>query len=538
MTLLAGVDIGNSTTEIVIAQAGSGGSLPTPVSWDRRPTRGVKGSPEAAAGAARLLAAMERRLGETVDLVVLTPQRPVHTQAQGISRAAVETGVLRALPVGSRTTAGTGYAVGTPVDVAGSPPVGAGPVVLVARDPLGFRATAARLREWVAAGVEVVAVVLAGDEAALVGARSGGWGGPVADGVDAEAVLAGSAVAVEVAGHGRSLARLGDPVWLAGAFGLTEGDRWSAEAVAAGLAGSGVGVVVLDRTREARRGDGIPAGSAGAPEDADDVWEVDLDALDRPGAAPLASRDLCRATLLGGEGARAHPQTFEAAGRRVLVHGDGAGLEASAAVLGGRSTPGARTDAVVIDLGGGTIDAGWTDGAGVGLHRTGAGSGDLLSVAVERALGISRGAAEWVKRGPSWRVDAPLLGTDEDGGRRFLDAAAPGGAVGWLVTGGPGGPLPFSTGLAPGDWRALRLTLKRAVFADNLARLLGSVTEGGAQSGRDVILVGGPALDDELLLALAHVLQGSAVGRGDVAGVLGPRWAVAYGLAVSADAPA
>ena len=81
----------------------------------------------------------------------------------------------------------------------------------------------------------------------------------------------------------------------------------------------------------------------------------------------------------------------------------------------------------------------------------------------------------------------------------------------------------------------MRLTLKRAVFADNPARLLRSVTAGGAQTGRDVILVGGPALDDELLLALGHVLPGSAVGRGDVAGVLGPRWAVAYGLTIGED---
>jgi hypothetical protein len=45
--------------------------------------------------------------------------------------------------------------------------------------------------------------------------------------------------------------------------------------------------------------------------------------------------------------------------------------------------------------------------------------------------------------------------------------------------------------------------------------------------------VGGLAGDDEILAAVAGALPpGTAVGRGDVAGSLGHRYAVAYGLAL------
>ena len=48
-----------------------------------------------------------------------------------------------------------------------------------------------------------------------------------------------------------------------------------------------------------------------------------------------------------------------------------------------------------------------------------------------------------------------------------------------------------------------------------------------------VVVVGGPAADDEAMAAIARVLpEAVAVGLGDVAGVLGPRFSVAYGLAV------
>ena len=151
--------------------------------------------------------------------------------------------------------------------------------------------------------------------------------------------------------------------------------------------------------------------------------------------------------------------------------------------------------------------------------------------ATMHALGISSGAAEWVKRGPASRVEAPHVMADESGERRFLDAPSPHGTVGWLVVAGPNGSLPFSRSLPLAEWRTLRLALKRQVFADNLQRVLGAL--GPEDHPRAVLVTGGPAGDDELLETLAPTLRTTSVGRARVAGTLDHRWAVAYGLVIA-----
>ena len=87
----------------------------------------------------------------------------------------------------------------------------------------------------------------------------------------------------------------------------------------------------------------------------------------------------------------------------------------------------------------------------------------------------------------------------------------------------------------PAEWRAIRLRLKQAVFAVNLDRALRTL----GQDLRQVLLVGGPAGDDELLGVVLRTLPaGVPAGRASVGGTLpgppvGHRYAVALGLALS-----
>jgi hypothetical protein len=157
-------------------------------------------------------------------------------------------------------------------------------------------------------------------------------------------------------------------------------------------------------------------------------------------------------------------------------------------------------------------------------------------------LGIPRGAAEWVKRGPCGRLESAQVILGEDGVRSFLDTAGPSAATGSLVVPGPAGWLAFSRDLAPAQWRAARLALKREALGANVSRTLQRLTTQAPASGDagacdQVLLVGGVAGDGELLrslhAAVDAVLPGALVGRGDVGsgqGALGHRWAVAYGL--------
>ena len=76
---------------------------------------------------------------------------------------------------------------------------------------------------------------------------------------------------------------------------------------------------------------------------------------------------------------------------------------------------------LVIDIGAGTIDAMAPESEVVA-----AGAGEMLTMAVAESLGLPRAAADWVKRGPSVRVDAGQRYEAEDGleaswtGRRLL----------------------------------------------------------------------------------------------------------------------
>jgi hypothetical protein len=204
--------------------------------------------------------------------------------------------------------------------------------------------------------------------------------------------------------------------------------------------------------------------------------------------------------------------------------------EPAAARLGACTTPGARPDAVVVDVGAGTIDVIAPDGEVVA-----AGAGELLTVAVAETLGVPRAAADWVKRGPCVRLDGSQRFEAEDGSRGFLDGPADPAAAGMLAAAGPAGWLPFDRGHSPAEWRAIRLRLKEAVFAVNLARALRTL-------GRDlgqVLIVGGPAGDDELLGVLLRTLPAGVIaGRGNVGGTLagpaaGHRHAAALGLALA-----
>jgi hypothetical protein len=442
--------------------------------------------------------------------------------------------------------------------VGATPDPGLGPVVLVASDPLGYRATSERVRAWVAAGCDVVGVLLAGDEAVLVSRRVG-IDVPVLDQVDPAVALAARVVALEVGEPGRPARRLTDPVHLAAVLGLGQHEHPHAEALARSVRGLGdVAVAVLDSEpargaaapegwfddAEGRRHDivrtlaaqdhrllssarsvGVPdATGAVVPRPVDDLWAVDLATLTRDAvlrANAVQPHAVALATLAEVAGDEIHEQVramAAATGRPVVA----VAAESDAARAGALTTPGASPHATVVDIGGGTVDVVSPDGTA----RVLAGAGDLVTAATSTLLGLARGPAEWVKRGPCARGAGPPLRLD------FLDTPAASGSVGWLVVPGPAGPLPFDRRLAPPEWRTLRLRLKSAVLGDNVAR------GGVGPVGGDVIVVGGPAGDDEVLDCVARVLPGSVPGRGDVAGALGHRWAVAYGLVVLAAAGA
>ncbi len=584
MTVIAGVDVGNATTEVVLL---AGQEI---LGAGRVPTRGRKGSPDSVRGAAALVRRIERQAGCTVTEARIAPLRAVDTSVVTVPDAAPPSGRLRVLAAGVSTPGGTGTCVGPPLLLtAAAPPAADMPAAdmpaaarsapgltaadqpsglpLVAVVPAGMRydQAAARLRDLMAAGTAVGAVLVAGDEGVLVANRLPA-DLPVIDQVDAEAAAACQLLAVEVRPPGHALNLLTDPVALGARLGLGEAEAGDAVTVSRALADHSNAVAGLlpeigglaeagpdepwVQTADGRR---IPLRAActqvaawpvgavrvlgtGSGEKAvDDLFAVDLAAAAEAATARQGSTG--RAVLVASLGRGAGPQAIppaELLSELLAVPVRVPVTEPAAARLGALTTPGARPDAVVADLGAGTIDV-----IAAGADVVAAGAGDLLTAAVAETLGIPRAAADWVKRGPCLRVDGGQRFEAEDGSRGFLAVSAPASAAGMLVVEGPGGLLPFDRRHGPGEWRAIRLRLKQAVLAASFQRAMRAL----GPHARQVLVVGGPAGDEELLGVIARSLPAdTAVGRGHVGDhlkvrggePLGHRYAVALGLALAA----
>jgi Diol dehydratase reactivase ATPase-like domain/DD-reactivating factor swiveling domain len=475
------------------------------------------------------------------------------------------TGRLRLLAAGVATPGGSGACVGTPLWLDGPAPAtaAAGAVIATVPPGLGYARAAERLRGLIRAGVPVAAVLVAGDEGVLVANRLD-IEVPVIDQVDVAGVSACPLVAVEVRAPGHPLTLLTDPVALGAALGLPDSEAGDAAtlsrslldysnavvgyaaAVPGAVTPAGPGPpepwVLVDGERVALRvacaqlpdwpvGQVSAVGAAAGPAEVDDLFALDLAAVGDTATARRGSlgRAVLVASLQRLEAGSDHAgQLSGLLGRpvRCLL------TEPGAARLGALTTPGARPDAAVVDVGAGTIDV-----IAPGAEVVAAGAGELLTAAVAETLEITRAAAEWVKRGSCVRVDGGQRFEAEDGGRGFLARPAPAGAAGMLAVMGPAGLLPFDRRHSPAEWRAVRLRLKQAVFAVNLRRALVTLGAGLGQ----VLIVGGPAGDDEMLGVLLRSLPAAvAVGRGNVGGTLtgtpaGHRYAAALGLALAGN---
>lgn len=558
MTLVAGVDVGNHTTEIVLARAGSGGV--ETITFGQAPTRGRKGSADSLEGAAALLHRLEVDAGVTVEEILLATIRPVDTATAPLPPAASPHAPVRSLrrPDAS-TPAGTGYGVGAHVPLAGLRTAPAdGPVIVSVGADTDFEVAAEAITDAVGRGWSIAGVLAAQDDAVLIRNRIP-VDVPVVDEVDLDGLTPGATVAVEVVAEGRAYRAMADPIALSAALGLAPGlladvadfCRELADAPALAVTrrtgapaapaqdddyvDCRVGGKVVRYPPAAAHGvlrreppgsvvavriGAIPAAAEGIP--VDDAFFTDLSAIDSGAWLRRGVVD-ARGTVVAL--LAADPVTDAAATLAALTGRPAHTIasEPAAAARGAHTTPGLPPDAVVCDIGGGTVDL-------VGQDRTvtAAGAGETITTAVARVLGVPRALAERVKRTPALRVEGPHVAHEEDGRRLFLDSPAPAEAIGRLCTRGSAGLVPFSHRLAAEEWRSLRLAIKQETVAANIARCLGAFDDSPAV----MVLAGGGALDDELLRTVAESVRSRrvVVGRADIDGVHGPRFAVASGL--------
>ncbi|MDG4668233.1 diol dehydratase reactivase ATPase-like domain-containing protein [Mycobacterium sp. 236(2023)] len=555
---VAGIDVGNHTTEILLARIEDG--VVVTLAHDQAPTRGRKGSAESLQGAAALLHRIEVDAGVTADELLLSALRPVDTATAPIPPAYSPASPVRSLrrPDAS-TPAGAGYGVGGHVrltDLDG--PVASGPVVISVDGATDFEVAARAITAAVQRGWVVVGVVAAQDDAVLIRNRIP-VEVPVVDEADVDGIAPGALIAVEVVEEGRAYRAMADPIALSAALDLPTENLVDIAEFCRELADSAA-IAVTRRTRapeppsseddwvdvtiddqvvrfspaEAHavlrrsipgcvrgvRLGAVPSAAGGiAVHDAffTDLVSIDNGAWLRRGVADaqgtvvalLAADEVAdaAATLTGLTGRPAHTLASEP----------------EAAAWGARTTPGIPAGSMVCDIGGGTVDLIGSDGTVVA-----AGAGESITVAVARVLGIPHALAETVKRSPAVRVEGPHVAHEEDGRRVFLNSPASSDAIGRLCVRGSAGLVPFSNRLAAEEWRSLRLAIKQETVAANIARCLSAFGEPPTA----LVLAGGGALDDELMRTVGEALRRVpvVVGRANIDGVHGPRFAVARGL--------
>jgi hypothetical protein len=544
MGLVAGIDIGNSTTEIVIASGSE------PIAWDRRPTRGMKGSEASIKAAVSLLQSLQREHQLTIEKVVVAPWQPVETLTSTIHEPLPDTGRLQILKTAHQSVVGDGWAIGEPWVITNE---ANSKVSLIAVVPsgVGFEFAAAAINRELANGSNIVGAVIADDEAVLVAKRVSA-DIPIADGVDTEIARTAQRLFLEVRPQNSSL-KIATDVWaLRSALELSEMDASPLNEIVRWVKNERTALIGLfsETQISTKTNNGFIDWIDGTTTELFEaiakienslIGDVSRIAISDPiSTSDIWAFDITK--VLADRGLRQVGHTRDLALAQLSPHSSSSNLDLSAmfkvpvvvaesesfaARIGATSTPGVGSGAAILDIGGGTIDLISE------VELSAAGAGELLTAAVAFALDTSRGAADWIKRGPAQRLESPQVLLSEDGSKNFVSEASPypASAMGSLVTPGPAGFLTFGQNLQPAEWRIMRQGLKQAAIGKNVARLIRSLeSKTGAAKDLDLVVVGGPVADDELLPVIGAIPGVKGIGRGNVAGKLGHRFAVAYGL--------
>jgi hypothetical protein len=556
--LVAGVDVGNSTTELAVARV-EPGREPEFHLVLRCPTSGPKGSVASAAGVRELLARAERRLGETPVRLLLAELHPVEAGLIELGRLE-ELALERAAIARPASTTPSGEGVGAGIlrslaDLVGQPD--GRPVIAIVEDA-DFEDAAACLRSAREGGWQIAAVIAEQDDAVLIGNRFD-RALPIVDEVaDAARLPRGLPGAVEVAPPGGDVVELSDPLRIAVLLGLGPDEARAARVAARAVAGHRAAIVV--RVPRQEQAAAVPAAESITLQAADGtVLPFDERRPPPPGVVrtirgPAGDSgrvlDVCWTPLPvppDDSGFTRRLARRRAVAVALLTEGDARGLvdeltqvaevsvvsrESDAAVLGASTTPGAGHAPFVLDLGGGTVDL-HRDARGSEQAIAAAGAGELVTRVCAGLLGCDRATAEHAKQRRSARVETPFALHHEDGSRSFLGEPAAPEALARLCVLDGRRLVPLEAPLTPEIWRMLRRAAKRDVIARNVSRAIDAA--GGVDRGELVVLVGGSACDAEVVDGVAAELVelDVAVARGDVLGRYGPRAAVAVGLVLA-----
>lgn len=261
--LVVGVDIGNSTTEVCLADVSESGTIQYLGSWLTR-TTGVKGTLANLVGVQDAVQGVLHRSGmpksRQLDLVLINEATPV---ISGIAMETItETIITESTMMGHNpaTPGGSGLGLGRTVAFGelGGLPVGDRVIAVIGRD-VNFTAAAAGLNEAMERGVDVQGAIVQRDDARLITNRLPRELPVVDEVAGIDRVPLGMEAVVEVAMPGHTIRQLSNPYGLASLFGLDAEQTRRIAPVSRALIGLRSAVVVRTPSGEVRDRR-IPAG--------------------------------------------------------------------------------------------------------------------------------------------------------------------------------------------------------------------------------------------------------------------------------------
>ena len=562
MKLIAGVDIGNSTTEVCIGTIEDNGRFRF-LSSASRMTTGTKGTlPNVHGIKAALTEAMERihEPVERLSLIRLNEAAPVigDTAMETIT----ETIITESSMIGHNpsTPAGAGEAVGRLIFLENiwKGEVGVAYIVAVS-NRFSYEEAAARLNQFLPE-LDIRGLILQADEAVLVENRLNRKM-PIVDEVKhITRIPEGKLAAIEVALPGTSVRMLSNPYGIATLLGLDAQETKAITPIAKSLVGKRSAVVI--RTPHGNMRENIlPAGEihlkgekdlqvnidagadvimeavaqAGEIQDitgqdntnvgnmlkrikngmaevagskGDEIRITDILAVDTLAPVEISGSLAGETCMEKAVGIAAMVKTQHLPMQQIAdrleeelhVKASVAGVEAVMASLGAMTTPGTRLPLAILDMGGGSTDAAVLEPDGSVRTTHQAGAGELVSMLIQTELGLgSRVTAEQIKKYPMGKVESLFHMRLENGAMQFCPESIDPRYFGHVVLLAPGEMLKIEEDIPMERILEVRQDAKKKVFVRNAIRALRTIAPGNdLKNIPNVVLVGGSAEDFEI----------------------------------------
>ncbi len=560
--LVAGVDIGNSTTEVCIGEIDSSGDISF-LSSASCPTTGTKGTVANVHGIESALKDSMAKIGRDVsDISLIRLNEAAPVIGDTAMETLTETVITDSSMIGHNpsTPAGAGQAVGELISfrnlVRAKQNV---PYILTVPSAYSYEDVASVINR-VSEMLTIEGVILQADEAVLVYNRLT-QKIPVIDEVEhIEKVPDGEVAAIEVALEGQSIRMLSNPYGIATLLGLDAEQTKKITPIAKSLVGKRSAVVIKTPSGNIKE-NVLPAGeiylkaqsdaSINLDEGAEKIMKTvagageiyDITGQDDTNVGNMLSRIRLSMSELTGEakedihitdilavdtlapvkisGALAGETCLEkAVGIAAMVKTQQlpmekiasklkenlntdvvvAGVEAVMASLGAVTTPGTKLPLAILDMGGGSTDAAVIaeNGSIATVHHSGA--GELVSMLIQTELGLEdRHIAEQIKRYPLAKVESLFHMRMENGQMTFVEESIDPRFFGRVVLLSENGLIRIEKDIPMEKIAQVRRDAKRKVFVTNAFRALKSVApDNNLKNISNVVLVGGSAEDFEI----------------------------------------